>query len=71
VSLLQPIIIGGELKAELPTLSVIRAEHRRQLELFPPEVLRKVNPQPFPVVLSDAVWEQKKRLIEQYGPHQQ
>lgn len=70
VPLLKPVIIGGELKAELPTLSVIRAEHRRQLELFPPEVLRKVNPQPFPVVLSDAVWEQKKRLIEQYGPYQ-
>jgi hypothetical protein len=36
--------------------------------MFPPEVLRKVNPQQYPVVLSDAVWEQKKQLIEKYGP---
>lgn len=68
VALLKPVIVGGQLAAKLPTLSVIRDYHRRQLALFPPEVLRKVNPQTYPVDLSVEVWEQKMRLIEQYSP---
>jgi nicotinate phosphoribosyltransferase len=35
----------GELVYELPTLEQIRSYHRKQLELFWPEYLRKLNPE--------------------------
>ncbi|EFM11260.1 nicotinate phosphoribosyltransferase [Paenibacillus curdlanolyticus YK9] len=67
VQLLQPVIVKGELAFELPLLDAIRAYHQQQLALFWPEVLRKVNPQSYPVDLSVDVWEHKMALIERGG----
>ncbi|MWC30377.1 nicotinate phosphoribosyltransferase [Paenibacillus sp. MMS18-CY102] len=67
VQLLQPVIVKGELVGALPSLHTIRAYHQQQLALFWPEVLRKVNPQSYPVDLSVDVWEHKMALIERGG----
>ncbi|MBB3112042.1 nicotinate phosphoribosyltransferase [Paenibacillus phyllosphaerae] len=66
IPLLVPIFQGGECVYELPTLQAIRSHHTRQLELFWPEYLRKLNPEGYPVDLSPAVWEKKMDLIKRY-----
>lgn len=64
--LLAPIFKGGVQVYELPTLAGIRDHHRRQLELFWPEHLRKLNPEPYPVDLSPQAWQLKMDMIRQY-----
>ncbi|XEC94760.1 nicotinate phosphoribosyltransferase [Paenibacillus tarimensis] len=64
--LLRPVFRGGRLVCTLPDLEQIRTRHRSQLELFWPEYLRKLNPEKYPVDLSPAVWELKKKLIEKH-----
>lgn len=66
VPLLQPVFLNGELAGGLPSLEEIRGYHRRQLDLFWPQYLRKLNPEVYPVDLSIAAWELKKRLVEQH-----
>lgn len=66
VPLLQPIFRGGQLVYTLPSLSSIRQYHAEQLELFWPEYLRKLNPEPYRVNLSRTAWELKMELIRKY-----
>ncbi|TBL77816.1 nicotinate phosphoribosyltransferase [Paenibacillus thalictri] len=66
ISLLTLVYRDGTQVYELPELEHIREYHKRQLSLFWPETLRKLNPQSYPVDISVAAWEQKMRLIEQF-----
>ncbi|TNJ63261.1 nicotinate phosphoribosyltransferase [Paenibacillus hemerocallicola] len=66
IPLLQPVFEDGELAGGLPTLAEIREYHRKQLELFWPEYLRKLNPETYPVDLSVAAWELKMSLLHRY-----
>jgi nicotinate phosphoribosyltransferase len=67
IPLLQPVFEDGELAGGLPTLAEIREHHRKQLELFWPEYLRKLNPETYPVELSVAAWELKMSLLHSYS----
>lgn len=64
--LLTPIFDNGEQVYELPALDDIRAHHKTQLALFWPEYLRKLNPEIFPVNLSQKAWQLKMDLIHQH-----
>ncbi|PWK13045.1 nicotinate phosphoribosyltransferase [Tumebacillus permanentifrigoris] len=64
--LLQPIFVNGELLYELPTLGQIRDYHEEQKQLFWPEYLRLLNPELYPVDLSQEVWDMKMRLIHEH-----
>jgi len=66
IPLLKPIISKGELVEELPSLADIRSYHREQLALFWPEYLRKLNPEMYPVDLSEAAWELRHALIDKH-----
>lgn len=63
VPLLKRIFQAGELVSELPNLNEIREYHARQLDLFWPEYLRKLNPEPYRVSLSAETWQLKMDLI--------
>lgn len=63
VPLLRRIFQAGELVYELPELKAIREYHEQQLDLFWPEYLRKLNPEPYRVSLSAETWQLKMDLI--------
>ncbi|THF81186.1 nicotinate phosphoribosyltransferase [Cohnella fermenti] len=65
-ALLKPIFAGGELVHELPSLEELRAYHAKQLKLFRPELLRKLNPESYPVVLSPKTWRLKMDMLEKH-----
>lgn len=65
VELLEPVFLNGEQVIELPSIKEIVEHHRRQLSLFRPEYLRKTNPEIYPVVLSEKLWQTKMDLIYQ------
>ncbi|MFD0959316.1 nicotinate phosphoribosyltransferase [Paenibacillus chungangensis] len=64
--LLQPVFHDGELTYRLPSLAEIRTYHREQLEQFWPEYLRKLNPERYPVDLSEEVWQLKQSLLQKH-----
>ncbi|WP_409341531.1 nicotinate phosphoribosyltransferase [Paenibacillus sp. MBLB4367] len=64
--LLEAVFINGVQAAELPSLDEIRAHHKRQLALFWPQYLRKLNPEHYRVNLSETAWELKMRMIHEY-----
>lgn len=66
VELLQPVFEGGEQVGRLPGLDEIRAYHNNQLDLFWDPYLRKMNPEPYPVDMSETVWNTKMDLIAKY-----
>ncbi|MNB89793.1 Nicotinate phosphoribosyltransferase pncB2 [compost metagenome] len=66
VELLQPIFIDGELVYQLPDIEEIRQYHNQQLELFWPEYLRKMNPEIYPVDLSQKTYDMKMKLIHEH-----
>lgn len=66
VELLELIYSNGELVYELPSLEEIKRHHKSQLSLFWPEYLRKLNPEVYPVDLSEKVWNTRMELINQY-----
>jgi nicotinate phosphoribosyltransferase len=66
--LLVPVILGGELVYELPTLDEIRERLARNLERFPSEIRRPVNPHEYHVDLSQRLWDLKQRLLLQWSP---
>ncbi|MFC5404026.1 nicotinate phosphoribosyltransferase [Cohnella soli] len=66
--LLQPIFREGELVYALPELTNIQRYHEKQIVLFWPEHLRKLNPELYLVNVSRGLWEQRARLIERYHP---
>ncbi len=63
VPLLRRIVQAGELVYEMPDLKAIREYHAQQLDLFWPEYLRKLNPEPYRVSLSAETWQLKMDLI--------
>lgn len=65
VPLLERVFEDGRLVCELPDLNEIRGYHERQLRLFRPEQLRKLNPEPFRVALSAEALRLKMELIHQ------
>jgi nicotinate phosphoribosyltransferase len=66
VELLEPVFRNGELVFDLPTLESIKNYHKSQLPLFWPEYLRKLNPEVYPVDLSEKVWNTRMDLINRY-----
>lgn len=66
IAMLKPIFQDGELVYELPKLDAVRELHSRQMALFWPEHLRKLNPEQYPVDLSIMAWQQKMDLIRKY-----
>jgi putative nicotinate phosphoribosyltransferase len=64
VPLLKPIVLDGEIVYKLPPLEEIRSYHEQQLRLFRPELLRKLNPDLYPVHLSEQAWQLKMELIK-------
>lgn len=65
VELLHPIFKNGKQVYDLPTLDIIKKYHKEQLALLWDEYLRKLNPEQYPVDLSEKVWKQKTELIRE------
>ena len=63
--LLKDIFVDGELIYELPSLHEIKEFARENLEELWDEYKRDLNPQPYPVDLSQELWNHKMRLISQ------
>lgn len=63
--LLKDIFVDGELIYELPSLQEIKEFARENLEELWDEYKRDLNPQPYPVDLSQELWNHKMRLISQ------
>lgn len=59
------IIKDGELVCELPSLKEIRAFVQENLNLLWDEYKRNLNPEEYPVDLSQACWDRKMKLIEE------
>ncbi|MVO99587.1 nicotinate phosphoribosyltransferase [Paenibacillus lutrae] len=64
IPLLKPVFVDGEQIYEAPSLDHIREHHRRQMDMFWPEYLRKLNPEKYAVDLSTRTWEMKMSMIE-------
>ena len=64
VELLNPIFQNGQQVYSLPELSEIRSYHKEQIKMFWEEYLRKLNPENYPVVLSEDVWNSKMELMK-------
>lgn len=62
-ALLVPVFRDGERVYELPSLDAIRQYHRRQLSRFWPEYRRRLNPEEYPVSLSERLWTMRERMI--------
>ncbi|MFE4568795.1 nicotinate phosphoribosyltransferase [Paenibacillus chitinolyticus] len=67
VKLLKPVFEDGKQVYEVPSLEEMRAHHRKQLNLFWPEYLRKLNPEKYAVDLSTKTWEMKMKMIENFN----
>jgi nicotinate phosphoribosyltransferase len=63
--LLTPVLRGGELVAELPSLAEIQARAHQQLKLLNPGVKRFTNPHQYPAGLELGLHELKTKLILQ------
>lgn len=61
--LLQPVIVNGELVYTYPSLEKIRSHHREQLSFFWEEYLRNLNPEEYPVDMTEIVWRTKQKLL--------
>ncbi|QAY67171.1 nicotinate phosphoribosyltransferase [Paenibacillus protaetiae] len=66
-ALLHPIFEQGELVYDVPSLEQVRAFHQERLALFWPELLRKLNPDVYPVHLSTAAYELKMELLKAFS----
>lgn len=66
VPLLTRIFENGNLVYPLPTLQIIRKHHQEQLSLFWEEYQRTLNPEIYPVNLSDDLWNEKQRMLEAF-----
>ncbi|BBI32972.1 nicotinate phosphoribosyltransferase [Cohnella abietis] len=66
IPLLQPIFKNGKLEYRLPSLEEIRSYHQKQMALFWPEYLRKLNPEMYRINFSPAILELRMKLLKQY-----
>lgn len=62
--LLHEIFVDGELVYDLPGLQDIQAFARENLDLLWAEYRRSLNPEEYPVDLSQDCWDNKMRNIE-------
>lgn len=62
--LLVPVVRSGKIVGQRPTLAEIRARAAAQLAALDPSVRRLLNPHTYPVGLSAALYEERRRLIE-------
>lgn len=67
VQLLKPVFEDGRQVYQVPSLEEMRAHHRKQLDQFWPEYLRKLNPEKYAVDLSTKTWEMKMNMIENFN----
>lgn len=65
--LLKPIFINGKQVYDQPSLDEIKSYHKSQLALFWKEYLRRLNPEVYPVDLSEKVWNTRMSLLNQYA----
>ncbi|WP_078548463.1 nicotinate phosphoribosyltransferase [Litchfieldia alkalitelluris] len=63
---LKPIFKKGIQVYQLPSLEQVRQFHKSQLSLFWEEYQRKLNPEQYPVVLSENVWNVKMELLSKH-----
>jgi nicotinate phosphoribosyltransferase len=63
--LLVPVVRGGKIVGQRPTLAEIRARTASQLAALDPSVRRLLNPHRYPVGLSADLYEARWQLIEQ------
>lgn len=63
--LLVPIFRGGQRVYDLPSLSAIAAYHKEELATFWDEYRRLVNPEVYPVDLSQRLWALKNRMVKE------
>lgn len=61
--LLQPVLRGGALTAPLPSWQQSQAEHRRQAEALPAGCRRLESPEPYPLLLTPALWQLREDLL--------
>lgn len=66
IPLLQPVFKDGKQVYELRSLEKIREHHKAQLKLFWPQYLRRLNPEVYPVDLSQKAWDMKMELIRSH-----
>lgn len=66
IELLQTIYTDGVLMYQSPSLEETKEYHKQQYQLFWDEYLRKLNPERYPVDLSQLVWDTKMNLISQH-----
>lgn len=66
--LLVPVFQGGRRVYELPALAAISAFCRQEQESFWDEYRRLVNPQEYPVDLSQGLWRLKNELLDRHAP---
>ena len=71
VELQVPVLRGGELVYQLPTLNEIKAYCAQQIETLWPEVLRFENPHQYYVDLSDRLMALKDEMLHSAGRHSQ
>ncbi|MGZ4135852.1 MAG: nicotinate phosphoribosyltransferase, partial [Tumebacillaceae bacterium] len=64
-ALMVPIFLAGQQVYELPSLEEIRAYHTQRKTLFWDQYLRMLNPERYPVDLSQAVWDLKNKMIHE------
>ncbi|GAK48170.1 nicotinate phosphoribosyltransferase [Secundilactobacillus oryzae JCM 18671] len=64
-AILQPIYEEGKLVYELPELDEIREFCRQNLDALWPEYKRDLNPEDYPVDLSQECWDNKARIIKE------
>lgn len=63
--LLAPVIVDGELVYELPPLNNIKKDVQENLGLLWEEYKRSLNPEPYPVDLSQKCWNNKMLHIDE------
>ena len=63
--ILQDVFVDGELVYDLPALNDIRDYTAEHIESLWSEYRRDLNPQEYPVDLSQAAWDHKMNLIKE------
>ncbi|MDR3190424.1 MAG: nicotinate phosphoribosyltransferase [Lactobacillaceae bacterium] len=62
--ILQDMVVDGEPVYEVPTLQEVRAYSMERLDALWSEYKRTLNPQEYPIDLSQAAWDHKMNLIK-------
>ena len=65
VDLHEDIYVNGKLVYELPTVEEIKAFCKDNLDVLWPEYLRALNPEEYPVDLSQKCWDNKMKNINE------